>query len=153
MLKCQQLTFIIMINTPSERFKAKKTFFICRYLNFYQQMKFPGQLSWAWKKIFITSGSGYVSNQLAQLRRLARLLLLCMLQVKLLYLLESEQPSCWSNCADASAQAGLRFCCSHVIKSGFLDSRTNTLYDIYVLINYSVTVLPRGTCMQCPGLL
>ena len=41
------LTFISMINTTSERLKARN-FFIC----FYEQLKFHAQLSWAWKKIF-----------------------------------------------------------------------------------------------------
>ena len=46
------LTFICMINTTSERLKARN-FFICRYFSFYEQMKFRAQLSM--KKSFITS--------------------------------------------------------------------------------------------------
>ena len=38
------LTFISMINTTSERLKAKK-FFICLYFTFYEQMKLHAQLS------------------------------------------------------------------------------------------------------------
>ena len=38
------LTFISMINTTSERLKAK-SFFICRYFSFYEQLKFRAQLS------------------------------------------------------------------------------------------------------------
>ena len=36
------LTFISMINTPSERLKARN-FFICRYFRFYEQLKFRAQ--------------------------------------------------------------------------------------------------------------
>ena len=45
------LTFISMINTTSERLKARN-FFICRYFSFYEQLKFRAQLSWAWKKFY-----------------------------------------------------------------------------------------------------
>ena len=38
------LTFISMINTKSERPKARK-FFICRYFSVYEQLKFRAQLS------------------------------------------------------------------------------------------------------------
>ena len=38
------LTFISMINTASERHKAR-SFFICGYLSFYEQLKFCAQLS------------------------------------------------------------------------------------------------------------
>ena len=38
------LTFISMINTTSERLKAKN-FFICWYFSFYEQLKFHAQLS------------------------------------------------------------------------------------------------------------
>ena len=38
------LTFISMINTTSERFKARH-FFICRYFSFYEQLKFRAQSS------------------------------------------------------------------------------------------------------------
>ena len=38
------LTFISMINTTSERLKARN-FFICRYFSFYEQLKFRSQLS------------------------------------------------------------------------------------------------------------
>ena len=38
------LTFIRMINAKSERLKAIN-FFICRYLSFYNQLKFRAQLS------------------------------------------------------------------------------------------------------------
>ena len=43
------LTCISMINTTSERLKARH-FFICWYFSFYEQLKFYAQLSWAWKK-------------------------------------------------------------------------------------------------------
>ena len=47
------LIFISMINTTSERLKAKK-FYICRYFSFYEQLQF---LSWVeHEKSFITSG-------------------------------------------------------------------------------------------------
>ena len=38
------LTFISMINTTSERLKARN-FFICRYFSFYEQLKLHAQLS------------------------------------------------------------------------------------------------------------
>ena len=38
------LTFISMINTTSERLKAR-IFLICRYFSFYEQLKFRAQLS------------------------------------------------------------------------------------------------------------
>ena len=38
------LTFISMINTTSERLKARN-FFICSYFSFYEQLKFRAQLS------------------------------------------------------------------------------------------------------------
>ena len=38
------LTFMSRINTTSDRLKAKN-FFICRYFSFYEQLKFPAQLS------------------------------------------------------------------------------------------------------------
>ena len=38
------LTFISMINTTSERLKARN-FFICRYFSFYERLKFRAQLS------------------------------------------------------------------------------------------------------------
>ena len=47
------LTFISMINTTSEILKAKN-FFICRYLRFYEQLKFCTPFSWAWKKLYNT---------------------------------------------------------------------------------------------------
>ena len=37
------LSFISMINTTSERFKARKIF-ICLYLSFYEQVKFRAQI-------------------------------------------------------------------------------------------------------------
>ena len=49
-------TFISMINTTSERLKARNVF-IYRYFSFYEQLKFRAQLSWAWKK-FYNLGSG-----------------------------------------------------------------------------------------------
>ena len=45
------LTFISMINTTSERFKARN-FFIFWYFSFNEQLKFRVQLSWAWKKFY-----------------------------------------------------------------------------------------------------
>ena len=48
------LTFISMINTTSERFKARN-FFICRYFSFYEQLKFCAHSSHSEKK-FITLG-------------------------------------------------------------------------------------------------
>ena len=40
------LTFISMINTTSERLKARN-FFICLYVSVYEQLKFRAQLSLA----------------------------------------------------------------------------------------------------------
>ena len=40
------LTFISMINTTSERLKARN-FLICRYFSLYEQLKFRAQLSLA----------------------------------------------------------------------------------------------------------
>ena len=48
------LTFISMIDTTSERLKARN-FFICQYFNFYEQLKFRAQLS-EHETSFITSG-------------------------------------------------------------------------------------------------
>ena len=48
------LTFMSMINTTHERFKARK-FLIFRYLSLYEQLKFCAQLSLALKKV-LTSG-------------------------------------------------------------------------------------------------
>ena len=45
------LTFISMINTTSERLKARN-FLICRYFSFNEQLKFRAQLSWALKKFY-----------------------------------------------------------------------------------------------------
>ena len=39
------------INTTAERLEARN-FFICRYLSFYEQLKFSAQLSWVWKKVY-----------------------------------------------------------------------------------------------------
>ena len=51
------LTFISMINTPSERLKEINVFIICQYFSFYEQLKFRAQLSCKMiKKSFITSG-------------------------------------------------------------------------------------------------
>ena len=38
------LTFISMINTTSERLRARN-FFICRFLSFYEKLKFCAQMS------------------------------------------------------------------------------------------------------------
>ena len=38
------LTFILLINTTSERLKARN-FFICWYFSFYEQLKFRAQLT------------------------------------------------------------------------------------------------------------
>ena len=40
------LTFVSMMNTTSERLKARY-FFICWYFSFYEQLKFRAQLSWS----------------------------------------------------------------------------------------------------------
>ena len=45
------LTFISMINTTSEKIKARN-FRICLYFSFYEQLKYGAQLSWAWKKLY-----------------------------------------------------------------------------------------------------
>ena len=55
------LTFISMINTTSERIKARN-FRICGYFSFYEQLKFRAQLSWH-EKSCITSRPGYVQAQ------------------------------------------------------------------------------------------
>ena len=45
------LTFISMIYTTYEWLKAIN-FFVCWYFNFYEQLKFRAQLSWALKKFY-----------------------------------------------------------------------------------------------------
>ena len=45
------LTFTSMINTTSERLKARN-FFICRYFSVYEQVKFRAQMSGAWKRFY-----------------------------------------------------------------------------------------------------
>ena len=45
------LTFISMIDTPSEGLKARN-FLMCLYFRFYMQLKFRAQLSWAWKQFY-----------------------------------------------------------------------------------------------------
>ena len=45
------LTFIGMTNTTSKRLKARN-FFIFRYFSFYEQLKFRGKWSLAWKKLY-----------------------------------------------------------------------------------------------------
>ena len=66
MLKCQQLlaivgilTFISMINTTSERLKARN-FFICQYVSFSEQLKFRALSveNNEYEKSFITSMPG-----------------------------------------------------------------------------------------------
>ena len=44
------LTFISMINTTSERLKARH-FFNCQYFSFYEQLKFRAQLELCTKKV------------------------------------------------------------------------------------------------------
>ena len=56
------LTCISMMNTTSERLKARN-FFICRYFSFYEQLKFQAQLSWAWKKLHNLRGQVLLSRQ------------------------------------------------------------------------------------------
>ena len=51
------LTFISMINTTSERLKARN-FVICRYSSFSEQLKFRAQLSWA-RKTFYNLGAWF----------------------------------------------------------------------------------------------
>ena len=65
------LTFIRMMNTTSERLKARN-FFICLYFSFYERLKSFPQLSWAWKKFYnlgATSHS-YQSSRCSFLGRL-----------------------------------------------------------------------------------
>ena len=62
------LTFIIMINTTSERLKAIN-FFICQYFSFYEQLKFRAQLSWARKKFYnlgacLLEAINFLSNEI-----------------------------------------------------------------------------------------
>ena len=45
------LTYISMINTPSESPK-QRNFFICQYFSVNEQLKFSAQLSSAWKKFY-----------------------------------------------------------------------------------------------------
>ena len=49
------LTVISMINTTSERLKARN-FFICQYFTFYEQLKFRAQLSCRARKKFYDLG-------------------------------------------------------------------------------------------------
>ena len=53
------LTLISMINSTSERFKARN-FFICRYFSFYEQLKLRAELSVEHGKKFITWGSDWL---------------------------------------------------------------------------------------------
>ena len=46
------LTFIPLINTTSERLKARE-FFICQYFSFYEQLKFCVQLSFPQKQFLL----------------------------------------------------------------------------------------------------
>ena len=55
------LTFIGMINTTSERFKARN-FFICQYFSFDEQFQFHAQLSWAWKKFYSLGVRSDINN-------------------------------------------------------------------------------------------
>ena len=59
------LTFTSMINTTSERLKARN-YFICRYFSFYEQLKFVLS-SVEHEKSFVTSGPGLLipANRLA----------------------------------------------------------------------------------------
>ena len=54
------LTFMSIIDTTSERLKARN-FFNCPYFSFYIQLKFTAQLSWAWN-ISTTSGPGNLNK-------------------------------------------------------------------------------------------
>ena len=80
------LTFISMINTTSERLKARN-FFICPYFSFYELLKFRAQLSWALKSLInlgasfsfpppLTTHRTHIEDfdQTAQMRRLIRVL-------------------------------------------------------------------------------
>ena len=51
---CCHLTFIGMINTTSERLKARH-FYICRYFSFYEQLKFRARL---FQKKYLGGGGG-----------------------------------------------------------------------------------------------
>ena len=71
------LTFISMINTASQRLKAKN-FFICRYFSLYEQLKFRAQFSWAWKKFYnLGAGLNYftIYNKLGHIQTKFGLLL------------------------------------------------------------------------------
>ena len=70
--------------------------------------------NWATSRENVSSG---IFDQLAQLRKLARILKLRLQQVYISYYLSSEQQRCWADCADA--QADLRFCCSHMAYDTF----------------------------------
>ena len=50
------LTIIIMINTTSERLKARNSF-ICQYFSFYEQLKFRAQVSCRARKKFYNLGA------------------------------------------------------------------------------------------------
>ena len=54
------LTFISIINTTSERLKARN-FIICQHFSFYKQLKFQAQLNWAWKKFYNLGAQTYLS--------------------------------------------------------------------------------------------
>ena len=60
------LTYISMINTTSERLKARN-FFICRYISFYEQLKFCAGVELGMKKVFITLGPDLDTNCLKRL--------------------------------------------------------------------------------------
>ena len=59
------LTVISIINTSSERLKARNLF-IYRYFSFYELLKFHAQLSWAWKK-FYNLGARTVNRALSKI--------------------------------------------------------------------------------------
>ena len=40
-----------MLNSTELEKKARQ-FFICLYFSFYEQLKFPAKLSWAWKQFY-----------------------------------------------------------------------------------------------------
>ena len=80
-----------------------------------------------------------------ELQRLARLLKLSVLQGWLLSLSEYERRR--SEYADA--QAGLRICCSHTPKKGFLATRPN--YNLKTAVSFLLSLFLRINGKSCAG--
>ena len=68
------LTFMSRKNSILGLSESLKKSLISRYFYTYEHLKFHAQLSWAWKKIFITSGPCHVAQSIACLTQELELL-------------------------------------------------------------------------------